>query len=69
MTTSGRFHWFDANRVCAAIGVVLIHSTTDFGGQPFAHADPEARLVPLILRSIGQLSGSEMFFFLSLIHI
>lgn len=61
-----RLVWFDANRVFAAIGVVIIHSTTDFGGQPFANADPDARILPVIMRSIGEFSGSEMFFMFSL---
>ncbi|QPM92254.1 acyltransferase [Pseudooceanicola algae] len=61
-----RLVWFDANRVVAAVGVVLIHSTTDFGGKPFAAATPDERLVPILLRSIGEFSGSEMFFFFSL---
>ena len=61
-----RLLWFDANRVFAAIGVVLIHSSTDFSGQPFADAEPAARLIPVLLRSIGEFSGSEMFFMFSL---
>lgn len=66
MSVKSRLVWFDANRVFAAIGVVLIHSTTDFSGRPFADAEPSERLVPVLLRSIGELSGSEMFFFFSL---
>jgi surface polysaccharide O-acyltransferase-like enzyme len=58
--------WFDANRVFAAMGVVLIHSSTDFAGQPFANAATDDRLLPVFLRSIGEFSGSEMFFLFSL---
>ncbi|WP_299031633.1 acyltransferase [uncultured Sulfitobacter sp.] len=61
-----RLLWFDANRVFAAMGVVLIHSSTDFAGQPFANADPNARLLPVFFRSLGEFSGSEMFFMFSL---
>ncbi|WP_299417834.1 acyltransferase [uncultured Sulfitobacter sp.] len=61
-----RLLWFDANRVFAAMGVVLIHSSTDFAGQPFANADPDARLLPVFFRSLGEFSGSEMFFMFSL---
>lgn len=61
-----RLVWFDANRVFAAFGVVLIHSSTDFGGQAFADADQMGRLVPVFLRSLGEFSGSEMFFMFSL---
>lgn len=61
-----RLLWFDANRVFAAIGVVLIHSSTDFAGQPFASAEPGDRLLPIFLRSLGEFSGSEMFFMFSL---
>ncbi len=58
--------WFDANRVFAAVGVVLIHSTTDFSGRPFPDATVGERIVPVFLRSLGEFSGSEMFFFFSL---
>lgn len=61
-----RMVWFDANRVCAALGVVLIHSSTDFAGQPFADATAGERMIPVFLRSIGEFSGSEMFFLFSL---
>ncbi len=61
-----RLVWFDANRVFAAFGVVLIHSSTDFGGQAFPDADQAARFVPVFLRSLGEFSGSEMFFMFSL---
>ncbi len=61
-----RLLWFDANRVFAAMGVVLIHSTTDFDGLPFAQSDQSERLIPVFLRSLGEFSGSEMFFMFSL---
>ncbi|WP_106743750.1 acyltransferase [Yoonia maritima] len=61
-----RLVWFDANRVFAALGVVLIHSSTDFSGQPFASATSGERVFPVFLRSIGEFSGSEMFFLFSL---
>lgn len=61
-----RLLWFDANRVFAAAGVVLIHSTTDFQGQAFASAEQGERFLPLLLRSISELSSSEMFFMFSL---
>ncbi len=61
-----RLVWFDANRVVAALGVVLIHSSTDFGGQAFEKAEQGARVLPVFLRSIGEFSGSEMFFLFSL---
>ena len=65
-STKPRLVWFDANRVCAAIGVVLIHASTDFGGQAFPEASEGARLIPVFLRSLGEFSGSEMFFMFSL---
>lgn len=61
-----RMVWFDANRVFAAMGVVLIHSSTDFGGQPFVDVATSERILPVFLRSIGEFSGSEMFFLFSL---
>lgn len=48
------------------MGVVLIHSSTDFGGKPFLDAEPSDRLLPVFLRSLGEFSGSEMFFLFSL---
>ncbi|WP_282603265.1 acyltransferase [Paracoccus sp. PARArs4] len=66
MSARGRMVWFDANRVWAAVGVVLIHSTTDFAGRPFPDASVGERVVPIFLRSLGEFSGSEMFFFFSL---
>lgn len=61
-----RLTWIDALRVYAALGVVLIHTSTDFAGQPFAAASPGERVGPAILRMIGELSGSELFFLFSL---
>lgn len=61
-----RLVWFDANRVCAAMGVVLIHCTTDFSGGVFPDATPGERIAPVALRSLAEFSGSEMFFFFSL---
>jgi surface polysaccharide O-acyltransferase-like enzyme len=68
MTNSSkpRLVWFDANRVFAAFGVVLIHSSTDFGGQVFPDATPGERFIPVFMRSLGEFSGSEMFFMFSL---
>ncbi len=64
--SSSRMVWFDANRVFAAIGVVLIHSTTDFSGKVFPEAATDERLLPVIGRALGEFSGSEMFFTFSL---
>jgi surface polysaccharide O-acyltransferase-like enzyme len=61
-----RLVWFDANRVFAAFGVVLIHSSTDFGGQAFPDATQGERVIPVFMRSLGEFSGSEMFFMFSL---
>ncbi len=61
-----RLIWFDANRAFAAMGVVLIHSSTDFAGKPFANAEPGERLLPVFFRSLGEFSSSEMFFMFSL---
>jgi len=61
-----RLTWIDALRVYAALGVVLIHTTTDFAGQPFEEATPGERVGPAVLRVVGELSGSELFFLFSL---
>jgi surface polysaccharide O-acyltransferase-like enzyme len=68
MTSSSkpRLVWFDANRVFAAVGVVLIHSSTDFGGQAFPDATQGERFISVFSRSLGEFSGSEMFFMFSL---
>lgn len=68
MTQSSRprLVWFDANRAFAAFGVVLIHSSTDFGGQAFPDAAQGERFIPVFMRSLGEFSGSEMFFMFSL---
>jgi len=66
---SGRLAWLDANRFLAALGVVLIHSTTDFGGQPFAASPPAERIGPALIRSVAELSGAEMFLVFSLFLI
>jgi surface polysaccharide O-acyltransferase-like enzyme len=58
--------WLDANRVTAAIGVVLIHSTSDASGQLYPNAQPAERAVPLIFRWLSEFSGSEVFFVFSL---
>lgn len=64
-----RLTWIDACRVYAALGVVLIHCTTDSAGQPFASATPAERTGPAILRLVSELSGSELFFVFSLFLI
>ena len=61
-----RLRWFDANRVAAAMGVVLIHSTADFSGQVYPASSVAERFGPVLFRSIAEFSGSEMFFFFSL---
>lgn len=61
-----RLTWFDANRVFAAVGVVLIHATNDTSGKAFSKAEVSDRIFPVLLRSLGEFSGSEMFFFFSL---
>jgi surface polysaccharide O-acyltransferase-like enzyme len=61
-----RLVWFDANRVFAAFGVVLIHASTDFGGKAFPDATQGERFIPVFMRSLGEFSGSEMFFMFSL---
>ncbi|MEN3794573.1 acyltransferase [Fulvimarina sp. MAC3] len=65
-SNANRMTWFDANRAWAAIGVVLIHSTTDAAGKAFAAYEPGERIVPTLLRALAELSGSEMFIVFSL---
>jgi surface polysaccharide O-acyltransferase-like enzyme len=65
-TAAPRLGWLDANRVLAALGVVLIHSTTDVSGQPYTSAGVAGRVGPAFLRSVAELSGSEIFLVFSL---
>lgn len=69
LAPSDRMVWFDANRAMAAFGVVLIHCTTDFTGQPFSQASVDDRAGPIIIRALSELSGAEMFFLFSLFLI
>lgn len=50
----------------AALGVVMIHSTTDFSGNAFKDATEMERAFPVAMRSVAEFSGSEMFFLFSL---
>jgi peptidoglycan/LPS O-acetylase OafA/YrhL len=61
-----RLTWIDASRVFAALGVVLIHSSTDSDGGAFAAAPVGQRVGPALLRVISELSGAEIFLVLSL---
>lgn len=65
-SSHSRMTWLDANRVFAALGVVLIHSTTDSAGQPFTGSPVAERIGPAVLRTVAELSGSELFLFFSL---
>lgn len=66
MATSERMTWLDANRFFAALGVVLIHTSTDTSGQPYTAAPPDERLGPAILRGLAEISSSELFLVFSL---
>jgi len=61
-----RMGWLDANRVLAAVGVVLIHSTSNFSGDPFKTPDRLTNLGAALLRNLAELSGAEIFFVFSL---
>lgn len=64
-----RLTWLDANRVCAALGVVMIHSSTDPAGRPWADAPPDQRIIPAVLRALAEFAGSEIFIVFSLFLI
>jgi surface polysaccharide O-acyltransferase-like enzyme len=59
-------NWLDASRIFAAIGVVLIHCTSDIVGLPYGSVTEAQRIGPMVLRGIAELSGSELFFLFSL---
>jgi surface polysaccharide O-acyltransferase-like enzyme len=65
-TAPKRMIWFDACRVLAAIGVVLIHSSTDSAGQPFPSASLSERIFPAVMRGLSEISSSEIFIVFSL---
>lgn len=64
-----RHTWLDANRSLAALGIVMIHATTDAGGGAFAAADPEQRVIPVLLRQVAEISSTELFMLFSLFLI
>lgn len=63
---ASRMLWLDASRVMAAIGVILIHSTTDAAGEPFRSPSPWMNLSTSFVRGVAELSGAEIFLVFSL---
>lgn len=63
---TNRYTWLDANRSLAALGIVMIHSTTDSGGGAFPTAEPDQRVIPLLLRQLAEFSSTELFMLFSL---
>ncbi len=61
-----RMTWLDANRVSAAIGVILIHATSDVDGQPYTNLQPAQRAVPMVFRWLSEYSSAELFLVFSL---
>lgn len=61
-----RMRWLDACRVMAALGVILIHSTTDSSGEPFRSPSPWMNLATALLRNVAELSSAEIFLLFSL---
>lgn len=69
LKSHSRLSWIDANRFYAALGVVMIHCSTDTAGQPFSQAPASERIAPALVRSIAEISGSELFILFSLFLI
>ncbi len=67
--TTSRMLWLDSNRVFASLGIVLIHCSADPSGTAFSAYKPAARVVPALLRTFAELSGSELFLVFSLFLI
>ncbi|WP_224249644.1 acyltransferase [Hyalangium gracile] len=65
-TPSHRMVWLDANRILAAVGIVLIHSSTNFSGAPFKSPDPLMNLATAFVRSVAEISSAEIFLVFSL---
>ncbi|WP_224365517.1 acyltransferase [Hyalangium versicolor] len=61
-----RMVWLDANRVLAAVGIILIHSSTNFSGDPFKSPEPGMNLATALVRTFAELSGAEIFLVFSL---
>jgi peptidoglycan/LPS O-acetylase OafA/YrhL len=56
-----RLTWLDANRFYAALGIILIHSSSDFEGRPFAQWPVADRIAPGLIRAVAEVASSEMF--------
>jgi peptidoglycan/LPS O-acetylase OafA/YrhL len=61
-----RMTWLDANRVFAALGVILVHATSAVDGQPYTDLQPAQRVGPILLRWFSEYSGAELFLVFSL---
>lgn len=61
-----RLGWLDASRTFAALGVVMIHSSADPAGNAFNTYPVGERVIPALFRTVGEMSGSELFLIFSL---
>jgi peptidoglycan/LPS O-acetylase OafA/YrhL len=69
---SERLAWLDALRGLAILGVIGIHVTADSAGLPFAAAEPDGRLVPMVARAVFTALNYPVFLlasFFALAHV
>jgi surface polysaccharide O-acyltransferase-like enzyme len=64
--SAGRLGWLDAARVLAALLVIMIHCSADPAGNAFNNFPKEERIIPVMMRMVGEVSGAELFLVFSL---
>ncbi|WP_116087404.1 acyltransferase [Tropicimonas sp. IMCC34011] len=58
--------WLDALRVTAGISIICMHAANAPDGSPFADATPDARTVPVLIRTLFYMARTELFLVISL---
>ncbi len=61
-----RMVWLDALRLLAGVSMVMLHSSSDPNGEPFAAYAPAERAFPVLLRAFFYIARTELFIIISL---
>ncbi len=64
-TDRNREVWIDGLRLLAGLSMVGLHASADAYGQPFPNASAEARVLPMLLRSVLYIARTELFLLIS----
>lgn len=64
-TDRNREVWIDGLRLLAGLSMVGLHASADAYGQPFPNASAEARILPMLLRSVLYIARTELFLLIS----